>query len=234
MLSVILRPRNYVMTAVLGGFLLTMAATNSSSAVGQSAAASASQLVGTYDGHQMEMAVGLELHANGRFDYGLSYGALDETASGTWSVDGDNVLLTSDPVTPPKFVFVDQRPAPDGKTHIALDLPKGWSRQVFDAEVGLADGRFVGGQLSDDGDTIPLGAGDRPVTLRLGMDVYELHSDAFRLDGTAASTIHVRFEQNDLGKVAFAKTPLRIDKGNLLLDRYGRSIVFRRVKASTE
>ena len=216
------------MTAALGGFFLAIAVTASSSAIGQSAPASSSPLVGTYDGHQMEMAVGLELRADGRFDYGLSYGALDESASGTWRVDGNNVLLTSDPVTPPRFTFLDQRPAPDGKMHIVLDLPKGWSRQVFHAEIGLADGRFVGGQLSDDDDTISLGAGDRPVSLRLGMDVYELSSDTIRLDGTPASSIRVRFEANDLGKVAFARTPLRIDGGNLLLERYGRSIVFRR------
>ena len=76
--------------------------------------------------------------------------------------------------------------------------------------------------------------GDRPVSLRLVLGVYELRSGAFPLDGTPASRVHVRFEQNDLGKVAFAETPLRIDNGNLLLDRYGRSIVFGRVSTSTE
>ena len=223
-----------MMTAALGGFFLAMAATISSGAVGQRAAPSSSPLVGTYDGHQMEMAVGLDLRADGRFDYGLSYGALDESANGTWSLDGNVVLLTSGPVTPPKFVLIEQRPAPDGKMHLVLDLPKGWTKQYFDAEIGLADGRFVGGQLSDDSDAISLAPGDRPVSLRLALGVYELRSDAFRLDGTAASTIHVRFDPNDLGKVAFAKTPLRIDGKTLTFDRYGRSIVFRRVSTSTE
>jgi hypothetical protein len=220
--------------AALAGLSLSVVAIPSSGGVGQTAPAISSQLVGTYDGHQMEMAVGLKLQADGRFDYGMSYGALDESASGTWRVDGDYVLLTSDPVTPPKFVLLEQRPAADGKTHLVLDLPKGWTKQYFDAEIGLADGRSVGGQLSDDSDTISLTPADRPVSLRLALGVYDLRSDAFRLDGTGASRIHVRFEQNDLGKVAFAKTPLRIDNGNLLLDRYGRSIVFRRVSTSTE
>jgi hypothetical protein len=218
----------------LAGLLLSTVALSSSGALAQVAAPDSSGLVGTYDGHQMEMAVGLKLQADGRFDYGLSYGALDESATGTWSVDGDNVLLTSDPVTPPKFVFLGQQPATDGKAHLVLDLPENWSRQYFVAGIGLADGRVVGGQLSDDDDTIPVGPGDRPVSLRLGLDVYQLRSDAFRLDGAAASRIRVGFEQNDLGKVAFAKTPLRIDKGNLLLDRYGRSIVFRRVSPGSE
>jgi hypothetical protein len=218
----------------LAGLLLSTVALSSSGALAQVASANPSGVIGTYDGHQMEMAVGLKLQADGRFDYGLSYGALDESATGTWSVDGDNVLLTSDPVAPPKFVFLGQQPSTDGKAHLALDLPENWSRQYFNAGIGLADGRVVGGQLSDDDDTIPLGPGDRPVSLRLGLDVYQLRSDAFRLDGTAASRIRVGFEQNDLGKVAFAKTPLRIDKGNLLLDRYGRSIVFRRVSPGSE
>jgi hypothetical protein len=103
-------------------------------------------------------------------------------------VQGDSVLLTSDPVTPPTFVMLGQQPASDGETHLVLDLPKGWTRQYFDAEVGLADGRVVGGQLSDDSDAIPLAAGDRPISLRLALGVYEIRSDAFRLNGTAAST----------------------------------------------
>jgi hypothetical protein len=42
------------------------------------AAPARQSLVGTYHGHQMEMAAGLELKADGRFRYGLSYGALDK------------------------------------------------------------------------------------------------------------------------------------------------------------
>lgn len=214
--------------------LLLSAIAMTSSATGQSAPARPSDLAGVYDGGQMEMGVGLRLQPNGRFDYMLAYGALDESASGTWRVDGGAVLLTSDPVTPPKFVLLGQEPSPDGKTHIMLDLPKGWSRQYFDAEFGLSGGRFAGGQLSDDDDTIPLGPGDRPISLRLRLGVYELRSDAFRLDGAAASRIHVRLEQNDLGKVAFAKTPLRIVGKTLTFDRHGRSIVFRRTNQRWE
>jgi hypothetical protein len=38
-------------------------------------------LVGEYAGHQMEMGAGLELRADGRFRYALSYGAIDEEAA---------------------------------------------------------------------------------------------------------------------------------------------------------
>src|SRR5689334_2473001 len=43
-------------------------------------------LVGTYNGGQMEMVAGLQLRADGRFNYALSYGALDETATGRWTL----------------------------------------------------------------------------------------------------------------------------------------------------
>lgn len=214
-------------TAVLACLSLSAIAIPSSRVAGQTAPESSSQLVGTYDGSQMEMGAGLRLQPNGRFDYMLAYGALDESASGRWTSDRDTVYLTSDPVTPPKFTLLGRQPASDGKMHLIIDLPRGWTRQYLDAEVGLADGRVVGGQLSDDSDVIPLACNDKPVSLRLRLGVYDLDSDSFHLDGNAAATVHVRFEPNDLGRVAFAKTPLHIVGKTLTLERYGRSIVFR-------
>ena len=78
------------------------------------APATRQSLVGTYDGHQMEIAAGLELKADGRFRYSLSYGALDEEAAGKWAMSGDQVLLTSDPVIAPRFVLVSHGKGVDG------------------------------------------------------------------------------------------------------------------------
>jgi hypothetical protein len=67
------------------------------------------KLVGTYDGGQVEIASGLELSKDGRFRYGLSYGALDEMAAGTWMAAADTVTLTvqqyesTDPSSDGKF-----------------------------------------------------------------------------------------------------------------------------------
>src|ERR1700722_11183141 len=92
----------------------------------------AAELVGEYDGHQMEMAAGLELSADGTFQYGLSYGGLDEEAKGKWTVSGDKVLLTSDPVNPPRFTFLGQAPAPAGTISFSLEVPQGMTAQLFD------------------------------------------------------------------------------------------------------
>lgn len=66
-------------------------------------------LVGIYDGGQTEIAAGLKLSKDGTFQYGLSYGALDELAVGKWAVVADTVVLTiqnyesNDPSSDGKF-----------------------------------------------------------------------------------------------------------------------------------
>ncbi|MDB5679174.1 hypothetical protein [Sphingomonas bacterium] len=187
------------------------------------------KLIGDYDGGQMEMAVGLSLKANGRFEYGLSYGALDEEAAGTWAANGNQVLLTSDPVTPPRFSVIGQKPAAAGALRITLDLPGQINRQLFDAHVLLADGRTVDQQLGDDGVSIPFAAGNPPVKIALSFDVFELASDPVTIDPARGYEIDFRFDPNDLGKVDFKATPLKRAGDDLLLERYGRSIRFRRV-----
>src|ERR1700712_4896197 len=81
------------------------------------------KLVGDYNGGQMEMAAGLSLKASGRFEYGLSYGALDEGAGGIWAASDREVLLTSDKVIPPLFSLAGQNPAAPGTLLVTLALP---------------------------------------------------------------------------------------------------------------
>ena len=115
---------------VFSSLVLLLAAASSIAARRADAQAS---LAGTYDGGQMEMAVALELMADGRFRYALAYGALDEQAAGRWTTRGNQVLLTSDPVTPPRFVLVSQGRGADGLLQVQLDVPRGVSRQYFNA-----------------------------------------------------------------------------------------------------
>jgi hypothetical protein len=185
-------------------------------------------LAGDYDGHAMELAAGLRLEANGRFRYGLSYGALDEEAQGRWESDGGAVYLTSDPITPPRFTLVGESPAPAGEFRIALDVPNGISRQYFDVQVVLADGQTMQRQLGDDGLTLRLEPGQKVASLRLLLPVFDLESDRFALTAGTASEARVRFEPNDLGKVGFAHERLPIEGGALLLQRHDRTIRFRR------
>jgi hypothetical protein len=186
-------------------------------------------LAGEYDGHAMEIGGGLRLEADGRFNYGLAYGAIDEAAEGRWESDGSAVYLTSDPVTPPRFVLVSEGPAsapgPANEFHVALDLPNGISRQYFDVLLTLEDGKHMQRQMSEDGLVVPLEAGEKVVAIRIVLPVFELESDRYPVTGSEA---RVRFEPHDLGKVAFAHEKLALDGGALVLQRYDRAIRFRR------
>src|SRR5947209_13626546 len=92
------------------------------------AGAAASSPVGHYRLHGVQDAASeLNLRANGRFDYALAYGALDEEATGRWRRVGNRILLTTSPKPVPaafsqaKAGHTDEAPlalhvtAPDGR-----------------------------------------------------------------------------------------------------------------------
>lgn len=185
-------------------------------------------LVGQYDGGQMEMAAGLELSADGRFRYGLSYGALDEQAAGTWQAEGKRVLLDSDPVKAPHFSLLDQAAAPADTVQVSLAVPEGMEPQYFRAVVLLDDGTEIGGQLSADGLSLPLEAGRRPTSVRIALRVFGIVSDPIPVDIAKGLDLRFRFEPNDLGQVDFRDTVLEQDGDDLTLNRHDRLIRFRR------
>ncbi|HEX4694015.1 hypothetical protein [Sphingomonas sp.] len=187
------------------------------------------KLVGDYNGSQMEMAAGISLKANGRFEYGLSYGALDEEAVGQWTADDRQVLLTSDKVTPPRFSLVGQKPAAPGTLRVALDLPGEINQQLFDVHILLKDGRQIDQQLGEDDTSVPIETANPPTRIALSFDMFELRSDVVTIDPAKGYQFDFRFEPNDIGKVDFRGVPLRRAGADLLLDRYGRSIRFRKV-----
>lgn len=186
-------------------------------------------LVGSYDGGQMEMAAGITLKANGRFEYGLSYGALDEEAAGRWTADACQVLLTSDPVKAPRFSLVDQKAAVPGMLRITLALPGQIERQLFDVHILFKDGSQGERHLAEDDTLIRFEPGNPPVRIALSFGMFELASDPVTIDPAKGYALDFRFEPNDLGKVDFRGTPLVRSGADLLLDRYGRSIRFRKV-----
>ena len=216
----------------LAALVLTAAAVSASPAHAQTPPENVAlaDLVGTYDGGQTDMAAGLELSADGRFRYGLSYGALDEQAEGTWTVERGQVLLTAAPVVPPRFVLLSQGAAPAGQLAVTLDLPEGMSRQYFHAEWRMSDGTMNGRQLNEEQEPFDLGPGERPVSVTLTLPIFDLGSEIVPLGEGEGHRVAFRFEPHDLGKAAFVRTPLLRESGDLILARFDTTIRFRRAK----
>ena len=185
-------------------------------------------LAGAYDGGQMEIAASMELLDNQRFRYMLSYGAIDEVAEGRWERGGGGVLLTSDPVTPPAFTLEGQTPAAERRLSLTLDVPRGVSRQFFDVIVRFADGRTAQRQFTEDGLVIDLAERDKPVGVAVLLAMFDVQSETYPVDFAAGGDVRVRFTPNDLGTVAFDRTLVDFDKQDLLLERHGRTLRFRR------
>ncbi len=188
------------------------------------------KLVGQYDGGQTEMAAGLELLPDGRFRYALSYGALDEQAAGRWHAEGGKVILDSDPVKAPVFALLGQAAAPAGQAMIALETPRGMNVQYFEAALLFADGSAEAGPLSDEGLVVPVEKDRTPANVRFRLGVFDLVSPPIAIDPARGLALRFRFEPNDLGRVDFRGIVLPIENGALWLDRFGRTIRFRRPK----
>jgi hypothetical protein len=60
------------------------------------------------------------------------------------------------------------------------------------------------------------------------LPIFELESETAAIQDGRGGSAGFRFDPNDLGKVAFEHTALRIDQDDLLLERHDRLIRFRR------
>jgi hypothetical protein len=193
------------------------------------AAVAPAALVGVYDGGQMELAAGLELRADGHFSYGLAYGALDEEAEGVWTVDGDRVLLTTEPaVVPPRFVLADQKPAATGTLAVTIIDPKG--RALPNIDIGVTydagDPQIV--QSRTEAVELPVEAARLPRAILLAVPVFDVESDPFPIDAAKGYGFTFRFEPNGLGKADFRQTALDVEDGALLMPRFDRTLRFRK------
>ena len=107
-------------------------------------------LVGTWQPpHGGELAQMLELKADGRFDWSVSYGAVDRYAQGNWSADGGKVVFTSDPIAPFNwFKLTGQSQYSDGPElgqPFTVSVDVGEIRFLDDirAELQAAPGEFI-------------------------------------------------------------------------------------------
>lgn len=183
---------------------------------------------GDYAVRHMEMGGGLALHDDGSFGYEMAYGAVDEVAQGRWTCDKNTVFLTSNPVNPPRFSMLGADPAPKGELHVELDLPRGMSRQYFSVLIRKADGSTEQREFGEDGLVVAFTAQERPVTIVPLLPVYELAGDPITLPAGEGLKVRLQFLPNDLGRVAFSRTPLQQQARGLSLQRFGETILLQR------
>jgi hypothetical protein len=186
------------------------------------------ELAGVYDGGQTEMAAALELTADGRFRYMLSYGAADEHAAGTWNAkDGVVYLTTSPAVVPPRFVVEKDEPAPAGALYVSV------AKTGYDWGTPLSVLVRVAGEerpymtSADESGRVELDPKWRVTGITPAVPVYEIVPEIYAIEPGSGHRLRFRFEPNDIGRADFRRTALRREDGALVLERWGRTIRFR-------
>jgi hypothetical protein len=193
------------------------------------APAEAQPVAGLYRIDQMEMGGGLELRPDGRFRYALEYGAVSEEGEGKWRLDGNAVLLTSDPMPKaPDFKVVRDDPAPKGELTVTLE-PPGFGNMGDRVEIlftaprkGFPDIYHL--DLDEDGhSTLPT---DVPVIIIPQVPVYGNLGTGIELSPDRGHKLLLRFLPNDLGKARFDGERLEREGETLTFHRYEAKIVF--------
>jgi hypothetical protein len=87
----------------------------------------------------MEMASGFNFRADGKFEFFFSYGAVDRSATGTFTVEGDTLKLNSDKEPGKDFTITSQSRQAKGYSLIFNDANKYLVQNILC--VFLADGR---------------------------------------------------------------------------------------------
>jgi hypothetical protein len=188
--------------------------------------AGSASLAGHYRIHVHEAASELILHPNGRFEYGLAYGALDDEATGRWRRVGSHVLLTTLP-RPVPAAFSAGKTGHIAETPLALHATWPDDRGIpgMDFRVDFDSGApFVDYINNDEGWRLDPSETRKPIAVTLSLTIYGLVSQRFPIDTAKANDLTFVLTPNDLGKYDFEDTPLDLAPGKLVWHRNGHPI----------
>ena len=168
-----------------------------------------SPFIGRYSGNSFETAMGMIIREDGTFEWGLSVGALDMRAAGTWQQQGDFIVLTSDPKpVAPEFGWSGMENAPDAPL---LRVVWASNREPFPYAMVTAkcsNGNVVYEQVLEEGWSPDGEECDSVKSVQLREGIYEVSSGEYDLTGALApadgQTIRFEFHRNDLGVADFS------------------------------
>jgi hypothetical protein len=153
---------------------------------------------------EQDVASGLRLRADGRFEYFLSAGALDEQAEGRWRSAGSVVTLTTEPrPIPPVF---EQAPSTrDGESRVTVKVssPGGGGIAGVDLRIGFDEGAPIEDYTQEYGWSLPEDEKRIPRWIELRVPMHGIASPRFAIDLAAGNVLAFTLVPNDLGKVDF-------------------------------
>ena len=219
MLKTFLSARGRALTTILGVSTL---------AIASHAVAAGDSVAGRYRYHGgPDVASELVLRDDGRFDYFLMAGSLDEQSRGTWQVDGRTLQLLTVP-KPKEAVFSSgaAQPTADGKLVIRVTDQAGRGIAAVHFVLGFNSGPPVEGYTQDYGWSLDQAETRRPTWIEFSVPIYRLRSTRFVIDLSRGNDLSFILTPNDLGTIDFTGIKIDIEQDRLIMHRDGASMTF--------
>lgn len=178
---------------------------------------------------QPDEASEIRLRLDGRFDYFMAAGALDERAQGRWTQAGTALRLTTEPKPVPGSIDLTSAARAAGPAlTVKVVSPGGEGIAGVDLRVGFVEGPPLEDYTQEDGWTLPGDEKRAPRWIELAVPMYGLVSRRFPLDPAAANALTFTLTPNDLGVLDFATIPVELKGDRLLIHRGGDILSYRR------
>ncbi|WP_422061511.1 hypothetical protein [Sphingopyxis sp.] len=196
------------------------------------AAAQDSPFVGEYSlAEGPDVGGGLLIRTDGRFQYALAAGALDERAEGRWETRGDTVCLITEPKpVPPAFEKGALIEVDAAIPTLLVTWPNGNGIAGVDFRIGFDSGDPAEGYTQDYGWTMPDDDTRVPRWVEISEPIHGIAAPRYELTEADGGKLRVTIIPNDLGVVNFeGACAERTDRG-LKLHRAEGDMRFVRVE----
>ncbi|MEO6256015.1 MAG: hypothetical protein ABIO69_04330 [Sphingomicrobium sp.] len=223
-------PHRRASSALAAGLWLLASASSSA------AAAPADTVAGSYRLHDgPDVASELVLRPDGKFEYFLMAGALDEQARGSWRVDRGSLRLETLP-KPVAAVFSagPQKPGGQGKLDVHATSPAGNGIALVHFTLGFDSGPPLTDYTQDYGWSLDPAEPRTPRWIELSVPIYNLRSQRFAIDLAAGNDVTFILTPNDLGTIDFTGMQIDIQPHRLIMHRDGALVPFEQSLASGE
>lgn len=162
----------------------------------------------------------LVLRADGRFEYALVYGALDEHAEGRWiRHDKLMALITEPKPVPPVFQLAPRSaPAPDSPTlRVTWPDRRGIAGVYF--RIGFDAGDPIVAYTQEYGWRLPPDEHRVARWIELTEPIYGILSPRYPIDNAISGTLNFVIVPNDIGAVDFSGMVVDVRPGELIIHR---------------
>jgi hypothetical protein len=174
-----------------------------------------------------DVASELILRPDGRFEYFLAAGSLDEQAQGTWQVEGGTVRLRTIPKpVPATFAAGSVKAAPGAPLVLHVTNPAGQGISSVHFTIGFDSGPTVKGYTQDYGWSLDGDEKRAPRWIEFSVPIYGLQSGRFPLDLREGNELTFILTPNDIGTIDFTGVQIDIQPNRLVMHRSGALITY--------